>query len=95
MTSGTLGSLYVHSSVLRSFCCYSILLVDYGCYILARREDGPCEYNTWIIVIVSDLGLRASLKPFVDWIGHCSASIFSESASSKLFVCLGEKIVYC
>ena len=85
----------MHSSVLCSFCCYSILLVDYGCYILARREDGPCEYSTWIIVVVSDLGLRASLKLFVGWVGHCSARIFSESASSKFFVHLGEKVVYC
>ena len=89
------GLCYAHQPVLRSFCCYSILLVDCGYYILARQADGPCEYSMWIIVVMLDLALQTSKKLFVGWVGHCSANILLESASSKFLVCLWGKIIYC
>jgi len=55
------------------------------------RWDDPCEYSTWIIVVVLDLVLKVSLKFFVSWVGHCLASIFSESVSSKFLVCPWER----
>ena len=93
--TGLGGSPYACPLVLCSFCYYSTLVVDYGCYILRRQRDGPCEYSTWITVVMLDLVPEGSMKLSIGWPGHCSASTFSENASSKFPVHLAENVAYC
>ena len=89
------GSPYARPLDLCSFCYYSTLVVDYGCYILRRQRDGPCEYSTWITVAMLDLVPEGSMKLFIGWPGHCSASTFSENASSKFPIHLAGNVAYC
>jgi len=42
-----------------------------------------------------DLVPEGSMKLFIGWPGHCSASTFSENASSKFPVHLAENVAYC
>ena len=89
------GSPYACPLVLCSFCYYSTLVVDYGCYILRRQRDGPCEYSTWITVVMLDLVPEGSMKLFIGWPRHCSASTFSENFLSKFPIHLVGNVAYC
>ena len=42
-----------------------VVYAPFEYYILGRQANDPCEYRTWISVVVPDLILKASLELFV------------------------------
>ena len=86
---------YACPLVLCSFCYYSTLVMDYGCYMLQRQKDSLCKYSTRITIVMLDLVPEGSMKLFIGWPRHCLASTFSENTSSKFPVHLAENVAYC
>jgi len=62
--------------------------------MLQRQKDSPCEYSTWITIVMLDLVPKSSMKLSISWPVHCSASTFSENTSSKFSIYLAGNMAY-